>query len=337
MRVLLVGASADWSTADVETGYHDAFKALGHEVKLFRLTRRLEFWSESLDHWSAMTGQKGPEIDQVIREASLHVLIEAALYRPDLVFIISGMGFHPDAVALLRQHGYRVGVAFTECPYDDAHHERFAPLVDYAFVNDLHSLERIRAVNPDTHYVGTAYSESVHRPQEPLGSADVLFVGTGFGERQSMLEAVDWSGVDLQLYGFYGWEKDLTAPLQPVTHEPITNDEAARRYCGAKGCLNFYRSGAGYSLNPRAYELAACGAFQLAQDSVPEAHEVFGDSIAYFTDARSLEMQVRYWLRPENEGRRREIAQESMRRVQGHSYTERARSVLRHVEVFAMS
>ena len=315
----------------MEAGLHDAFMALGHEVKLFRLTRRMEFWSESLSHWAGMTKQPLPGIDQVVREASDWALIEAAYFRPDLVLIISGMGFHPNAAALLRQHGYRVAVVFTECPYDDDHHEAFAQVCDCVLVNDLSSVERLRAVNPRTWYLPTAYSEGRHYPQDPEGECDAIFVGTGFSERQALIEAVDWAGIEIQLYGFFGWQRELSSPLQAVTREPITNDEAARRYCGAKIGLNFYRSGAGYSLNPRAYELAACGTFQLAEDRAPEAHALFGDSIGYFDGAASLGRQVRYWLRPENDERRRNMAAESWRRVQGQSYTVRAETLIEHV------
>ena len=338
MRILLIWASADWSTADQSLGYQEALTAMGHQVKIFRLVRRLEFWAEALLHWSEMTKQSGAQLEQVCREASDWALIEAAYFRPDLVLITSGMGFHSNAAAMLRAHGYKVGVALSECPYDDAKHEDFIQAVDYAFANDLWSVERLAKVNPNTWYVPTAYSETRHFPQEPEGRADVLFVGTGFGERERMLRAVDWSGIDLQLFGFWGWENETIGELQPLIREPITNDEAARRYCGAKVCLNFYRDGAGYSLNPRAYELAACGAFQLAQDSVLEAHLLFGDSIAYFDDAASLGAQVRYWLLPENAERRRNMAEEALRLVQGHSYRQRVESILRHVraEVVAM-
>jgi len=171
--------------------------ALGHEVKLFRLTRRMEFWSESLSHWAGMTKQPLPGIDQVVREASDWALIEAAYFRPDLVLIISGMGFHPNAAALLRQHGYRVAVVFTECPYDDDHHEAFAQVCDCVLVNDLSSVERLRAVNPRTWYLPTAYSEGRHYPQDPEGECDAIFVGTGFSERQALIEGSPAIFVDL--------------------------------------------------------------------------------------------------------------------------------------------
>lgn len=339
MKILLVTASADWSTKDCADGYEAAFTDLGHDLKVFRLSSRLKFWNVAFYAWAEETGQdlnqSGPLLARVIRETCDWVLLEAAYFQPDIIFIVCGMAFHPNALAMLRMHGYRTAIALTECPYNDTEQKVLAELCDFAFANDLYSAGTLKDANPNTYYLPTAYNERTHYPQEPLGSADVLFVGTGFGERSRMLEAVDWTGIDLQLFGFFGNEGLIDTALPKITlpsNEPISNTEAIQRYCGAKICLNFYRKGAGFSLNPRAYELAAVGAFQLAQDSVPEAHSLFGDSIAYFDDAESLGRRVHYWLAPENDERRHNMAEEAMRLVQGQSYKERAEYALTIIE-----
>lgn len=330
MKILLIWAAADWSIYDQSMGYKHAFEALGHDVKVFNTVRRIEFWTEALQHWGQLTGQTKAGIEQILREACDWALIEAAYYQPDLVLITSAMGFHPNAAQLLRAHGYHVAVAFSECPYDDDKHIEFAQAVDYVFVNDRVSVPRLSAVCPNTWYLGTAYDSMVHYPQEPLGSADVLFVGTGFPERQRLLAAVDWSGINLELWGFWDYgPATLQEALRPYVHTPITNDETARRYCGAKIGLNLYREGGGESCNPRAYELAACGTFQLAQDSSLEAHEIFGDTIAYFKDAADLERKIRYYLAHPAE--RATMAAEARARVLGHSYQDRVQTMLAHL------
>ena len=335
MKILLVTAAADWSTKDVADGYEAAFTDLGHELKVFRLNSRMQFMSGALQGWAEATNQE-LTLDKVIKETCDWILIDAAYFQPDITFVVSAMAFHPNALAMLRRHGYKTALAFTECPYNDNEHTAIAHLADYIFCNDLYSAGSLKDANPQSFYLPTAYNQRTHFPQEPLDSADVIFVGTGFGERLAMLEAVDWTGIDLQLFGFFGGEGPVDQPVGAtslvITGDPIPNAEAIRRYAGSKVCLNFYRAGAGFSLNPRAYELAAVGAFQLAQDSVPEAHSLFGDSIAYFDDAESLGRQVRYWLAPENDERRRNMAEEAMRLVQGQSYQARAEMALTIIE-----
>ena len=357
MRILLVYAAADWSVVDVSSGYEDALRTLGHEVKIFRLSRRIDFWSESLEHWANIHGEDPPDVHRVLRETCDWVLVEAARFKPDLVLITSAMGFHPDALQLLKEAGYPIAVACSESPYDDVHHAQLAPLVHWLFVNDRNSVEALEPFNPgNVYYLPTAYSESVHRPGLPWPSTasveapletDVLFIGTGFGERQRFLEEAlrdpAWPlDASIQFHGFFGFagssadpdqskNQDLgdnweNSPMRPYCFPPVTNDETAARYCRAKVVLNLYRDGAGYSMNPRAYEIAACGAFQLAQDVVQEAHDVFGNSIGYFTTPHDLAIQVALYLK---DGRARvQMARLSMKRVQGHSYTDRARALL---------
>jgi spore maturation protein CgeB len=49
------------------------------------------------------------------------------------------------------------------------------------------------------------------------------------------------------------------------------------------------------SLNPRAYELAACGAFHLSTYR-QEVEEVFGDLVPTFTTPLEAEALIRTWL-----------------------------------------
>lgn len=366
-RILLIWASADWSVIDVSSGYSNALRALGHEVKDFRLSQRIEFWSESLDHWGELTGTPKPDVQHVLREASGWALLEAASFKPDLVLITCAMGFHPNAIKDLTEHGYRTALILTESPYDDGQHAHIAPLANYVFTNEMTSVPVLREFNPRTFYLPTAFDHTRHRPDAlvayqsnpdngPLTDleSDVLFVGTGFGERERMLAKVPWKrlGWNFQLHGFWGFAGGKMDPaadanvdleidpaaresLLPYVHPPITNDETAARYTRAKIILNFYRTGAAYSMNPRAYEIAACGGFQLAQDSSEEAHEIFGDTIAYFSDETDLVTQVEHWLNPARDTQRRIMAGLSRSRiVHTHSYANRANQLLYTISQF---
>jgi spore maturation protein CgeB len=84
--------------------------------------------------------------------------------------------------------------------------------------------------------------------------------------------------------------------------------------------------GEAYSLGPRTYEIAACGAFQLSDNSRKEMYDLFGDSIAVYNDADDLQAKVDYYLTHENE--RQEMADEAHARVQGCTYENRVRKVL---------
>jgi hypothetical protein len=138
-----------------------------------------------------------------------------------------------------------------------------------------------------------------------MPSHDVVFVGTGFPERIALLEAVDWTGIDLGLYG--NWESlREDSPIKKfVRSGTISNGHATSLYKRSKICLNLYRTTTDFSggpltiqpesLNPRAYELAASGAFTLSEARA-EVSEHFGDLVPTFSDATQLGMLIRHWL-----------------------------------------
>jgi len=82
---------------------------------------------------------------------------------------------------------------------------------------------------------------------------------------------------------------------------------------------------AGWSLGPRAYEIAACGAFQLS-DERPELREIFGDAVATYVDGADLRRKVDYYLT--HEGEREEMALEALDLVQSCSFEDRAEQIL---------
>lgn len=356
LKILLIFAAADVSIIDQSTGYENAFRSMGHDVKVFRLARRIEFWSEALEHWAHLHDKPSPSIETVLRETADWVLIEAARYQPDLVLISSAMGFHPDALQLLKNHGYLTAIACTESPYDDVQYAHLAQVVDYLFTNEVSSVEKLQPLNPNTFYLPMAYDHLQHRPglEMPVNATDVppecdvLFVGSGFAERQRFLEAAvsdpAWpKDATFHCFGYWGWagthldpthpndepDADFSlSPLQPYVHDAISNDETAARYCRAKIVINLGRAGAGVSMNPRAYEIAACGAFQLMQDVWNEAHVILGKDIEYFDDPVQLAVRVNAWLSPANEEKRNLMAQRAHERIRGHSYVARAQTII---------
>jgi spore maturation protein CgeB len=183
--------------------------------------------------------------------------------------------------------------------------------VDVAFTNERSCVPFLQNYNRWTYYLPHGYDPARHSPSLPAGEADVhahdvVFVGTGFAERVALLEAVDWSGIDLGLYGAWSLVAE-DSPLRPYIQSGIVpNVEAARLYRAAKIGLNLYRRSYGYdlnapqintgeSLNPRALELAANGVFTIS-DGRPEQAEVFGDVVPTFETAAELEWLVRHYL-----------------------------------------
>jgi spore maturation protein CgeB len=328
MKVMVVWPMAKFSIWDVARGYENALQRLGcWELFDYRMDRRASFWIKSL-RGTSICNEDGEIPSEVLAEqVSEAVVIEAMKYQVDFVLIVSGLSFHPNALWLLRRAGIRAGVILTESPYEDANQalliEQYPEML--VFTNDKGSAEE-----HGWQYLPAAYDPLVHQPAswDDEISCDVLIVGTGWKERQELLEQVNWEGIELHVLGLWlGIDKE--SPLAPY-YAPslVPNEQIPRLYSSAKICVNQYR-GAGYSLNPRAYEIPACGGFQLS-DHRPELSEVFGDAVPTYDGARELEEAIRFFLA--DEGSRLRLAQEQRRLVEPHSFDERARQVVAAVE-----
>jgi len=242
------------------------------------------------------------------------------------VLSVSGHNYHLKDVDILRKVGIKTAILLTESPYFGELEVRMASHYDMAFTNERASASRLGAV-----YLPHAYNPEVHTVDGPHAyETDALFIGSMFDERRELFAAVDWSDINFLWRGH-----DMSEQPSDV----VPNEETAAYYRSTKIAINHHRTttshGSGEhirpeeaeSLGPRAYEIAACGAFQLMDDSRAEALEVFGESLVTYKagDPADLEKQCRKWLRA---GEREQYAAEQHARILPHSWNARARQVL---------
>lgn len=352
MKLLIVHPGAEFSLTEVYDGLKKGLARAGAETIPYRLDGRIHRAVSWLEHVWEHRGEDStltePTWADALYLACRDITEMAWEHEVDWVIIVSGVYLHPHAIKQFdRPRPFRIGAVFTESPYSDGMQCELAPHVDLCWTNDRASLERIRHFNPATYYLPTGFDWDRHQPgpaPEGTPAHDVVFVGAGLTERIELLEAVDWTGIDLGLYGRWPLLRE-DSPLRPYLRqetldEVISNERACDLYRAAKIGLNLYRTstilhadaghiGGAYSLNPRAYELAATRTFQLSEHR-PETREVFGDSVPYFFNAAELGAQLRWYLdHPEERAR---CADEAYARVQrDHSYDERACDMLDHI------
>jgi spore maturation protein CgeB len=286
-------------------GLEYGLQAHGVTVIPYRLDTRLAWSVHALQTYHDAVYPDAPDpngADQVYH-AGVGLLEMALRESVDVVLVVSGMYLHPDVVVLLTRAGVRVVVLFTETPYDLEPELRLAARVDGGWTHERSALAAFRRVNLSTGYLPHAWHPVTHTAAvDPAADAaavpahDVVFVGSGFPERVSWFASVDWTGIDLGLYGFWSIT-DLPEALTPyVHHGAVLNAGAAALYRRAKVGLNLYRAAPGAeSLNPRAYELAACGAFHLS-DRRAEVGEIFGDLVPTFDTPAEAEQLIRRYL-----------------------------------------
>ncbi len=198
--------------------------------------------------------------------------------------------------------------------------------------------------NSRTSYLAHAYDEEKHKPQAEhtengIPAHDVVFVGTGFQERIDLLKSVDWDGIDFGIYGNWQLLGSRSKLRKHICGKETENSKTAALYRKAKIGLNFHRTSKGFgrdapkiayaeSLNPRAYELAACGLFHISDYRV-ELDERFGRLVPTFENG-NLGDVIRRWL-ADDKGRD-EIASKLPGAIAGQTWQARADQVLADLE-----
>jgi len=335
MKVYVVHPGAGFSTSDVYDGLVAGLRMCdGIDLYEGRIDTILTFYNTAL--------QAGLErgvftLDNLQdqawnrqRLASAHITQHILTIWPDLVIVVSGHNYHLDDVRALRRIGFDVAIMLTETPYFGDLEVALAGIYSAAFTNERIGLEKFRLVQPRSWYLPHAYNPSVHTLSgEVAPPCDAFFVGSWFPERVKLLDALEASGINLVRKG-HDTHEDAS--------QVLPNARSAAHYRSAGVSLNIHRTshgGGGYilagdaeSLNPRAYEIPACGGFQLMDDSRPEGKEIFRDSLATYKagDAADLEKQVRWWLNHPDMREEWAGAQHDM--VQPHTWDVRARQVL---------
>lgn len=315
------------SIGDVSRGYRRALERQGHEISDYRLGSRFEYHRKAI-----------PETvkDQGIlaRQASETILNEALYCNAELVLIISGLNVHPIALWLLGKAGIRAAVILTESPYDDEAQRQWTDLSHVGsdvnltvFTND-----RISSTKYGWHFLPPSFDPAIHYPveQEESLACDVLMIGTGWTERQQLLEAVNWEGIDLKLFGIWPNIVPGSALAPFYVPEVVSNAKVPTMYCSAKINLNVHRgSEIAMTPGPRVYELAACCAFQMS-DPREDLLALFNGGIPTFTSPRELEEKVRYYLDQPEE--RRYCAGIALDAVCAEDFDKRASTLMAVVE-----
>ena len=333
MKILLVYPGQVCSTFDVALGYHEALNVLGHQVCPYNFHDWLEYHEGALNYWSQANPHFSYDDKEVFNIRSLlaseYLVIKVIEFQPDVILIVHGLLIHPRTYDLLNKLDFPKVAILTECPYVDDRQKRMleAAKFDHIFVNDRVS---VGAFSGSVSYLPHSYSRFRHRPSRSHTEyeMDVYFHGTWFEERAKAFSQIN-GNYNTRIIGV-GWEEGIGD-----TQDGTPNSELIKYYQSTRIALNHHRMTTtidspekikGESIGPRAYEISACGAFQLCDNARPELGEIFGDSVAIYHDVDDLQVKIEYYLSHENE--RLDMAREALNRVQPCSFHNRAAEIV---------
>jgi hypothetical protein len=338
MKALVCHPGASWATHDVYKGVVEGLRAADGHIVEWRLDGRIERWHAFLHYlWRKQRReQKGQAWPKPSAADTLHMattgLIERALEKhcTDLI-VVSAMFLPPDKIELAKRAGLRVWLLTTETPYDLDDELRLAAMVDGVWTNERAAVDLFRQVTRNVAYLPHAWRSGVHNVTMPaqVAPCDVLFCGSYFPERVEWFEAIDWTGIDLHLYG----TTELIAKTSPLRAYCkgglVPNDQLAALAKTAAITINFFRRPAAgrvaESCNPRVIEMAAAGCC-VVTDARPEVVERFGDSMPTFATPTEAAALIRGLLA--DPSRRRACADGARAAVADATWTARGQQMM---------
>ncbi|MEW6322987.1 MAG: glycosyltransferase [Acidobacteriota bacterium] len=314
------------STTSAETRLFDAsvFAAGHHEMGALAVpdTERRRLQGE---HAAVL----GRAIVEVARE-----------WRADLVLALAQAPLGADDLEALRRLHIASAFWFVENERVLTYWRHLAPHYDWFYgIQPGRFLERLAeagAARP--RYLPMACDPAVHRPVE-LTAAEratygcaISFAGAPYLNRRRTLVAL--ADLDFKIWGD-GWNEPALAHLVCGEGRRFDVEAMVRIFAGSAINLNLHSANHVTGLdpdpdfvNPRTFEIAACGAFQLVDRRTPLPELFAPDEMVAFGSVAELRAQIAHYLAHPDE-RAAIAARARARAIADHTYERRARQILR--------
>lgn len=337
-RVLYVGALGP---ADTSTHRRWAIERLGHEVIEFNtapyqnsggaLLRRMRI--RTLSGWA-------------VHRLNCDLMAAVLAARPSIVWFDKAVLVSPSTVRKLRAIGIFTVHFNVDNPFGPRGDPGWRLFLGALQEYDLHvvprgiNLDEYRCAGArDVRLMYFAYEPTLHFPP-PGGWSDtdrpieVAFIGHPHDNRADFLVAL-WErhGIAVRVWGNL-WENVLSKPAREALWQggPLWNDAYRQGIWRARICLSFITHSNCDDVAHKSFEIAACGAFLLAEDTPGHrAHFVEGEEAVFFRSVEDCAALIRRCL--DDEPARSRIALAGRRRAElsGYSNDARIAEVFRYV------
>ena len=337
-RVLVVGPIVGGSLG-IARATATACRTAGCETRLFDASNyadahgALDALTVPLDVRRRFQGELATLVGQA-------VVATCERWRPDLVLALAQTPLDRSALDHLRTGGVTTAFWFVENCRVLTYWRHVASLYDWFYAIQpgrfLEQLEDAGAIH--TSYLPVACDPAEHRPlelstdEQARFGGDVSFAGSPYLNRQRIFSKL--TDLPLRLWG-PGWTDVALAPMAADGGRTFTIDEMVKIFSATRINLNLHSASHVEGcdpdpdyVNPRTFELAACGAFQLVDARAPLPELFAHDEMVTFENVHELRALITRFLREDDErvavaGRARERA------LKEHTYVHRIRRVLR--------
>ena len=272
------------------------------------------------------------------------IAAKAADFNPDLILALAQAPLTPESISTLKKLNIPIAFWFVEDFRTLKYWRDVAPFYDYFFTLQrgefIGELLSIGAKN--SYYLPQGCLPSVHkeinlsRDDIDQYSADISFMGAGYYNRvQSFPRLLNH---DFKIWGTEWALESLVGSRVQNKNKRIDSFDIVKIYNAGKINLNLHSSTShegvnpvGDFVNPRTFEIAACGGFQLVDERSELADLMApGIEVATFDSIDDLGKKVNYYLKYEDEAR--SIAARGKKKVlKEHTIQHRMHEMLIHV------
>ncbi len=332
MKVLLFGNSYFGLNESIA----GAFRALGWEVST------VDYRDTAYEKISSRNPYRRKKYLSRFAEIDRALTAAVEVDRPDLFFTLSGNVILPLRLKWLRGQGVKLVLYLLDSIHTLPTTQSGLEYYDRVYAYEPTDIPFISSRNPRVSYLPPGYNPDFYHPLAGEEKAfDIAFVGTPYGGRlellNSLLRGAGRLDLRVALVGKY-WHRGIRHPLfrlrYPFIHRYVLKNgtmhppEVNRLYNRSRIVLNHHFITDGTGLNPRLFDIAGSGSFQLV-DGREMLEEMFTskDEVETYSSVDELIEKTRHYLdRPR---RAEEIARAAGERARKeHTYLHRARKIL---------
>lgn len=355
MKVLVVGPF--WFGGVTEY-VKKAFEQLNCEVELFIADRTDKYFTErsiikqlsrlsffgDVDLFKKYLFKRINSKTRKILETEFVEKVQA--FSPDLIFVIAGLTnliTSQSLKAIKRKTKIPLAIWCLDDPLQ--HYEITKSIVcyDHVFAVDPSFIQQLKLIaSCPVKYLPGAADPDVYKPIDLsleekqrfdcdlayLGSVEYRENGAGVLRAQVLQGLADFK---MRIYGNPSWKKlleDFPNLKKYLSGGYLMPPEVNKLYNAARIVVNIHRSQIRCGVNPKAYEIASAGAFQLIdkRDEIVNQFEI-GKEIICYENVKELKELTKYYLDHSDE--RKLIAAKARQRVQAqHTYAHRMQEVI---------
>jgi spore maturation protein CgeB len=316
-----------------------ALKKLGHQVEMidnsiyYGIYKQIPLQTQDKTNRTTLT-------EIFLNFISKMLLARCVDFKPDIVLALAQAPINIETLKILKENNILTAFWFVEDYQLMQYWRSFAPYYDFYFVIQdgefFHELDKLgvenyaylpMAASPEVHKGMTLKEEETIKYGSPLS-----FVGAPYHNRIQFFKGL--LDFPFKIWGD-GWEGTPLASCVQKKGERVSTEESIKIFNATKINLNLHSSTYheeinpfGDFVNPRTFEIASCGGFQLV-DNRTKLPELFspGEEVIPFRNLKELREQIRYYL--DHEGEREKIAKKAQARAwREHTYEHRMQKLL---------